>query len=166
VIGSRAGDAGSGPATATYDGVVPVDVVTTIEIERPRADVAAFVSDPDSAPRWYQNIESVEWETEPPLAVGTRVAFVARFLGRRLAYTYEVLELVAGSRLVMSTDEGPMPMETSYSWADSPSGGTVMTLRNRGRAAGLSGVAAPVLTRSVRRANRRDLARLKRLLER
>ena len=85
---------------------MPVDVVTSIEIDRPRADVAAFAGDPGNATAWYVNIRSVEWETEPPVRVGSRMAFVAQFLGRRLAYTYEVLELVpnvAPVRLVRST---------------------------------------------------------------
>jgi hypothetical protein len=72
---------------------VPVDVLTEVEIDRPRAEVAEFAATPDNAPHWYTNIESVEWKTEPPVSVGVRVAFVARFLGRRLAYTYEVKTL-------------------------------------------------------------------------
>ncbi len=144
---------------------MPLDVVTTAEIDRPRAEVAAFASDPDNATAWYQNIASVEWETPRPLAVGSRVAFVARFLGRRLAYVYEVLELEPGSRLVMSTRQGMFPMETSYTFEDIPSGGTRMTLRNRGEAAGFSKVAAPVLAGAMHRANRKDLDRLRHLLE-
>jgi len=143
---------------------VPVDVLTEIEIARPRADVAAYASDPANAPVWYENIESVEWRTPPPAAQGTRVAFVARFLGRRLAYTYEIAELVAGERLVMRTSEGPFPMETTYTWADAPDG-TRMTLRNRGEPAGFARVGAPMMARSMRRANRKDLEQLKRLLE-
>jgi len=144
---------------------VPVDVLTEIEIARPRADVAAYASDPANAPVWYENIESVEWRTPPPAAQGTRVAFVARFLGRRLAYTYEIAELVAGERLVMRTSEGPFPMETTYTWADAPGGDTRMTLRNRGEPAGFARVGAPMMARSMRRANRKDLEQLKRLLE-
>ena len=143
---------------------MPVDVLTQIEIARPRADVAAYASDPANAPVWYENIESVEWRTPPPAAPGTRVAFVARFLGRRLAYTYEIAELVAGERLVMRTSEGPFPMETTYTWADAPDG-TRMTLRNRGEPAGFARVGAPMMARSMRKANRKDLERLKRLLE-
>ena len=142
-----------------------VDVVTEIEIERPRAEVAAYASDPDTAPRWYRNIESVQWETPPPLAIGSRIAFVARFLGRRLSYTYEVRELVPAERLVMSTTEGPFAMETTYAWADTPDGGTFMTLRNRGEPAGFTRLGGPMMAMAMRRANWNDLREIKRILE-
>jgi uncharacterized membrane protein len=142
-----------------------VDVQTEIEIARPRDEVAAYASDIDRTTSWYENIKSVEWETPPPLAVGSRVAFVAEFLGRRLAYTYEITELVPGERLVMRTAEGPFPMETTYTWTDTGAGATRMTLRNRGEPAGFKRVAAPFMARSMRRANQRDLALLKRVLE-
>ena len=149
----------------TYDSGVPVDVWTEIEISRERAEVARFASDPDNAVSWYENIESVEWETPKPLAVGSRIAFVARFLGRRLAYTYEVTTLIAGERLVMATAEGPFPMETTYTWSDTSEGGTRMTLRNRGEPAGFKKAAAPMMATAMRRANRHDLARLKKIIE-
>jgi len=143
---------------------VPVDVLTEIEIARPRAEVAAYAADPGNATAWYENIERVEWKSEPPLAVGSRIAFVARFLRRSLAYTYEVRERVAGERLVMRTADGPFPMETTYTWADSGTG-TRMTLRNRGEPQGFSKLAGALMAPAMRRANRKDLARLKSILE-
>ena len=144
---------------------MPVDVVTEIEIQRPRPGVASFASDPDNATAWYSNIEAVEWKSPRPVAIGSRVAFVARFLGRRLAYTYEVREIRAEERFVMTTSEGPFPMETTYTWEDAPSGGTRMTLRNRGEPSGFPRLASPLVATAMRRANRKELRRLKSLLE-
>jgi hypothetical protein len=141
-----------------------MDVTTEIEIDRPRAEVAAYASDPDNAPEWYENIDRVEWETPRPLAVGSKIAFVARFLGRTLEYTYEIRKL-DDDNLVMSTAQGPFPMETTYTWEGTPSGGTHMTLRNRGRPAGFSKLVSPFMASAVRRANRKDLSNLRRILE-
>jgi hypothetical protein len=145
---------------------LPVDVLTEIEIARPRADVAAYAADPDNATEWYQNIEAVEWQSPRPLGVGTKLAFVARFLGRRLAYTYEVAHHVPGERFVMRTAQGPFPMETTYTWRDAGDGASRMTLRNRGEPAGFAKLTAPMVAAAMRRANRKDLERLKAILER
>lgn len=142
-----------------------VDVQVETTINRSPAEVSAYSGDPSNAPAWYSNIKSVVWRTEPPLGVGSRVDFVAQFLGRRLAYTYEVAEWVPGERLVMRTADGPFPMETTYTWGPAGEGGTRMTLRNRGTPAGFSRVAGPVMVRAMRRATTKDLARLKQLLE-
>ena len=142
-----------------------VDVTSAIEIDRPRAEVAAFAGDPGNAPRWYTNIKAVAWRSQPPLRVGSRLAFIAQFLGRRLEYTYEVEELVAGERLVMATAEGPFPMRTTYEWSDAPGGGTRMKLRNAGEPTGFKAVAAPLMRLAIARENRKDLRRLKALLE-
>ena len=141
-----------------------VDVLTQIEIVRPRAEVAAFAADPTNATRWYRNIEAVTWETSPPLAVGSRVRFRARFLGRTLEYTYEVVEFAPLERLVQGMTDGPFAMETTYQWSDAPDG-TLMTLRNRGEPEGYLRMLGGVVAAAMRRANRADLARLKDLLE-
>jgi uncharacterized membrane protein len=144
---------------------MPVDVQTQIEIDRPRGEVAEYASNPDNATTWYENIKAVEWKSSKPLTVGSRIAFVAQFLGRRLAYTYEAKEMIPGERFVMRTAEGLFPMETTYTWQDTADGGTKMTLRNRGEPAGFSRLAAPLMTTAMRRANRKDLKRLKSILE-
>ena len=142
-----------------------VDVETSTIIERPRAKVAKFAANPANAPRWYANIESVEWKTSRRLAVGSKIAFVAHFLGKRISHTYEIVDLVPLERLVMRTVEGPFPMETTYTWEALSPTSTRMTLRNRGAPAGFAKFAGPMMSRSIRKANEKDLAELKAILE-
>ena len=141
-----------------------VDVTTETVVARPRAEVAAFATDPRNAPRWYANIRAVEMLTDPPVLVGSRMRFVAAFLGRTITYTYEVLELEPGERMTMSTASGPFPMTTTYVFEDAADG-TRMTLRNHGSPRGFGAVAAPVMRRAIERANRKDLRAIKTLLE-
>ena len=129
------------------------------------AEVSAYAADPTTAPAWYDNIESATWETDPPLRVGSRVAFVARFMGRQLTYTYEIVELVPEERLVMRTAEGPFPMETTYTWVSTAEGYTRMTLRNRGEPTGFFKLVAPIMVGAIRRANNKDLNQLKTILQ-
>jgi uncharacterized protein YndB with AHSA1/START domain len=142
-----------------------IDVVTEIVINRPREQVAAYAADPSNAPEWYENIKSIDWKTLPPVRVGSKMDFVAHFLGRRLAYTYEVVELVPGERLVMRTAQGPFPMETTYTWETVGDGAARMTLRNRGEPSGFSKVGAPLMAAGVRRETKKNLKYLKALLE-
>jgi uncharacterized membrane protein len=142
-----------------------VDVEVEITIQRPIDVVSAYAADPTNAPAWYDNIQSVEWKTAPSVAVGSRIAFIARFMGRRLAYTYEIIHYIPGERMTMRTAEGPFPMETTYRWSEAGEQATGMTLRNHGQPAGFAKVATPVMVSAMRRANRRDLAKLKSILE-
>ena len=142
-----------------------LDITTEIVIDRPVDEVAAYAGDPTNAPEWYANIKSIDWRTQPPLGVGSKLDFVAQFLGRKLVYTYEVVELLPGRRLVMRTAQGPFPMETTYAWEPAGAAQTRMSLRNRGNPGGFARITEPVMATSVRRANQKDLARLKRLLE-
>lgn len=145
---------------------MPVDVRTEATIAASPDVVASVASDPDRVRDWYTAISRVEWLTPPPLAAGTRLAFEARFLGRPLGYVYEVVELDLPRRMVMRTADGPVPMETAYTWEHGADGGTRMTIRNRGEPRGFGRLAGLVMAPAIRRANRRDLARLRDLVER
>ena len=142
-----------------------VDVLTEITIGRPVDVVAGYAADPSNAPAWYVNIESAQWQTEPPLRAGSRVAFTARFLGRHLNYTYQISEFVPDQRLVMRTAQGPFPMETTYTWQPVDDNSTKMSLRNRGEPAGFSKLATPFMAAAMRRANLKDLSKLRQILE-
>jgi uncharacterized membrane protein len=141
------------------------DVSTEVVIDCPPSRVSTFASDPDNVPAWYMNIKSVEWKSARSVTVGSRIAFVAYFLGRRMAYTYEIVEYIPGQRMIMRTIDGPFPMATTYIWQPAANGGTRMTLRNRGTLTGVFAWIAPLVAYGMRRANRKDLALLKRVLE-
>ncbi|GAB93442.1 SRPBCC family protein [Gordonia rhizosphera] len=142
-----------------------VDVVTRITIDRPIAEVAAYARDPATATEWYRNIASSRQLTPDPLRVGSKIAFVANFLGRHLEYVYEVVEMVDDRRFVMRTSDGPFAMETTYEWEALGGSSTRMSLRNRGTPTGFSKLVAPLMSPAMRRANRTDLRTLKARLE-
>jgi uncharacterized membrane protein len=142
-----------------------VDVLTQIEINCPLDKVAEYASNPDNAPKWYVNIKSAEWKTPKPLAIGSQIAFTAHFLGQKLEYVYEITELVPGQKLVMRTRQGPFPMETTYLWESIDSRTTRMSLRNKGNPRGFASIFAPFMSLAMRKANQKDLKRIKFLLE-
>ena len=133
------------------------DVVTDIEIDRPRSQVADYASNPDNATEWYENIKKVEWKSPRPLREGAQVAFEAEFMGNKMEYTYEIAEYIPGEKLVMKTASGPFDMQTKYKFSDTPGGGTKMELSNLAHDPGMAS--------AIEEANRKDLARLKSILE-
>jgi uncharacterized membrane protein len=142
-----------------------VDVTTEIIIHLPKEKVAEFASDPDNAPKWYVNIESVEWLTEKPLKAGSQLVFRAKFMGRHLQYIYEAVEYIPGQKLVMHTVNTAYVMETTYGWQAVDENTTCMTLCNRGIPPGLSKILTPIVAIAIKQTNHRDLKRLKLLLE-
>ena len=142
-----------------------VDVLTQIDINAPLAKVSEYAANPDNAPEWYVNIKSAKWKTPKPLKIGSKVAFIAHFMGKQLAYTYEFTEYVPGKKLIMRTAEGPFPMETIYTWEALNEHTTRMTLRNRGNPSGFSKIFAPFMAMMMRKSNEKDLKNIKRILE-
>lgn len=144
---------------------MPVDVVANIVIDRPCTDVAAYASDLNNAPEWYESIVSVSWKTPPPLQVGSKLDFVVNVLGRRATYAYEILDFVPGERLVMRTGDGSLPMETMYTWSAVDDDRTRMAVRNYGEPSGFARMGAPLMSTGIRRSSEKDLVNLKRILE-
>ena len=142
-----------------------VDVTSKIIIAASREEVSAYAADPGNAPQWYRNIKSVEWKTPKPLGIGSQIAFKAKFLGRELAYIYEIEKYTPGQLLVMRTSEGPFPMETTYQWESIDDHSCSMTLRNSGKPSGFSKLLSPFMEVAMSHANKKDLKLLKSILE-
>lgn len=142
-----------------------VDVYTEITIKSPIKEVSEYAANPDHAPEWYVNIHSAEWKTAKPLKKGSLIAFKAKFLGRELAYVYEIVEFIPEEKLVMKTANGPFPMETIYTWDAIDANHTRMTLRNKGVPSGFSKMFSPFMSSMMKRANKKDLRKIKNILE-
>jgi len=142
-----------------------VDVFTEINIHCPLIKVSEYAASPDNAPEWYVNIDSAEWQTQKPLTIGSQIAFKAKFLGRDLAYIYEIAEFIPGKKLVMRTADGPFPMETTYTWEAIETSMTRMTLRNKGNPTGFPKLFTPFISSMMKRANIKDLKKIKEILE-
>jgi uncharacterized membrane protein len=145
--------------------VTGIDVSAETRISRPRPDVAGYVTDPANDPSWIGGIREARLLGDQPVAVGSRVARVASFLGRRIEYVNEVTELEPDRKLEMESVAGPFPMQISYEFADDGDA-TVVRTHVRGDASGFFKLAAPMLRRSVQRNIDRDVQRLREILER
>jgi uncharacterized membrane protein len=142
-----------------------VDIKTEMIIHGPIEKVSSYAADPDHAPEWYVNIDSAEWLTEKPLDLDSQIAFKAKFLGRELSYVYRIEEYIPGEKLVMRTANGPFPMKTTYTWEKLEQNRTKMTLRNQGEPSGFSKIFTPFMSTLMKKANQKDLKKIKELLE-
>ncbi len=136
-----------------------------ITIKCPRNKVSAYAANPDHAPIWYVNIRSAEWQTPKPLKIGSKIAFKAQFLGKQLSYVYQIAAYIPGEILQMKTADGPFQWKPLTLGKPSDGNSTRMTLRNKGNPSGFSKLFAPFMSVMMKRANNKDLKRIKYVLE-
>lgn len=142
-----------------------VDVSTEIIINLPKEKVVEFASDPRNVPNWCTHIKSVEWNNEAPLRAGAKLVFNEQVMRRRKQHVYEVVEIIPGQKVIMKSHSNGMRMETTVAWQAISENTTCMTLRNRGVPIAFSKSIAPLLKLAIRKASRRNLKQLKRMLE-
>ena len=132
-------------------------------IARPVSEVRAYLTDPANDPIWIGGIETARILDGDAVVVGARVERVARFLGRRIEYVNEVVALDDG-QLAMKSVQAPFPMEVAYRFAGRE-GATDVTIDASGDVGRFFGLVRPLVQAMLRRNIRRDLARLKDILE-
>lgn len=142
-----------------------IDVECAVEIARERREVAAFASNPDFLPEWRGSVIRVEWLSPRPVATGAKLEIIATFRGSHIRFLYEVAAFVPRERLVMRTEQGPVPHEHILTWVSTPEGATRMSLRTRATPTGLQALLSTSITKTFERQGQRDLECIKRLME-
>ena len=64
----------------------------SIHIDRPAAEVFAFVADAENNPRWRSYVVETVWLDDGPMRVGRRGRQVSKVLGRPMAVVAEIAE--------------------------------------------------------------------------
>lgn len=141
-----------------------IEVTATADIPRPADEVFAFVADMSNNPRWQRGQVSCEWSTPPPIAVGSRYDQRARFLGRDIVSSLEVVAFEPGRRIRIRTLDSPMAMDITREVEPLGEGSARVRATIRGGPTGPLRLLDPLTRRMVQRSVRGDYGRLTALL--
>lgn len=139
-------------------------VETTVQIERPSDEVFAYISNFENNPKWQSGQLEARFTSEGPLRVGSTYDQVAKFLGRKVVNTFEVLEYEPNRKVKASSISGSFPI-TFTRMVEPHDDGTEVTAIIEGDASGFFRLAEPLLARMVQRSVDADYQNLKRILE-
>ncbi len=142
-----------------------IAMASTVEIDRPAAEVFAFVSDMENNPRWQNGMKSSRWTSPPPIGVGSTYAQVAGFLGREIETAFEVVEFEPGKRIRITSTKSTFPLDITRTVEAVDIGSCRVSAVIKGEPRGLLGVLAPLTRPLANRSIQRDYGRLKELLE-
>lgn len=143
-----------------------IEVTATADVDRPADELFAFVADMANNPRWQEGMERCTWTSEPPIGVGSTYVQHARFLGREIVSTFEVVEFASGRRIRIRTIESPMPLDITREVEPIDERSARVTATIRGGPTGPLRLLDPLTELAVRRSVRGDYDRLADLLSR
>jgi uncharacterized protein YndB with AHSA1/START domain len=134
-----------------------------IDIDRPPEFVFALLTDIGRLPEWQGSALSAA--AEGPLGEGTRIRETRRFVGREFRVVNEVTAYDPPHRFDVQSVEGPIPLTISHTLEPS-GGGTHLEVVGEAKPKGMLRFAAAGVAKSAEAEFRRDLEKLKELLER
>ena len=135
-----------------------------MQIERPIADVFAYVSDPTTFPRWNSAVQSVSETAPGEDGVGATYTMQRQLPGGPAENGLEVMERNRPTDFTIRTTSGPTPFTYRYSFS-AEAGATVVELAAEVELGGLAGALGPLASRAVKRGVDSNFADLKRILE-
>jgi uncharacterized protein YndB with AHSA1/START domain len=139
-------------------------VEASIVIDRSPDDVFAFLAVRDNDPVWMSAVEESNWlDSSARLAVGRRGRMALKMFGRRTEYVDEVTAFEPGRRIAHRTVEGPFQLSTACLCV--PDGDSCRTTVVADAEKMFGRFVDPLVARLMRRGFRKDLVKLKSILE-
>jgi len=142
-----------------------MEIATTIEIERPADTVFAYLADMANNPSWQNGQERCEWTSDPPIGEGSTYDQHARFLGKQIVSSFEVVDFVPGEVIRITSTGGTMPIDVTRRVRPLGESRSVVEAVVKGQPPLMMRLLGPVLRVLVARSVRADYRRLKALLE-
>lgn len=142
-----------------------MESTTVTTIERPATEVFELVADMARNPEWQRGMESCRWTSPPPIGVGSTYDQVAKFLGRSIITSFEVVEFEPGHRIRIVSTKSSFPLDITRTVDPVGERSCRVTARVVGEPSGILGLAEPIIRPLVRWTIRRDYRQLKARLE-
>ena len=136
----------------------------TVVIDRPTAEVFAFIAKAENMPLWAKYIADAAQTSEGPVDVGTTCYVVSKMMGMQIKQDFTVTECIPHRVYAARSTSGPVPMESRYVLEEA-SGGTEVHVSVTTDLSGIMKMAGPLLIRKLRKQMREDHENLKRYLE-
>lgn len=140
-------------------------VESSVVINRPVAEVFAFVTDPEAnMTKWNEAAESITKTSEGPPALGSTFEVRGRMGPRQFEFSQRVTAFELNRRVELEATGKPIAPNASWTF-DEEDGGTRVTFRGDPNPVGLLKLLSPIVTRQSQRLWDGNLARLKRVME-
>jgi uncharacterized membrane protein len=140
-----------------------IQVENSVVINKPLAEVYAYVTNGENSTKWQGGVEAVENEG-PPNMVGSRYTEVRKFLGQEMKTLLEITEVAQNAKWAAKVVKGPVPYNVTVTFEESD-GGTKVTTRVEGEPTGFFKMAEGMVASQLEKSLAEDSQRLKKILE-
>jgi len=141
-----------------------IKVEHSIVINRPVADVFAFITDPANETKWQEGVVSAKITSAGALGVGSEAAETRKFMGRDMVSKLKVSTYEPNKKFVFNVAEGPVPFEMNQTY-ESTGDGTKISIVIEGEPGGFFKLAEGMVRKQLESQIAADFERAKKLLE-
>ena len=136
----------------------------TAHIERPPEEVFEYIGDAENNPTWRSAVVETRWLDPGPTEPGRRGEQTSRLLGRRYTVTAEVVDWEPPVHVSWATITGGADVRT-HCRVERDGTGSQVVLESEGEFTGAWRLLTPVAVAMLRRQSRKDIERLRAVLE-